>query len=139
MKIQGSLIVVAAIAAAAVALAFNCAADGKDLVLANGRHVPMKCYWTAMAEVGLMLPALMLGVVMFFSRRRESLRNLSIMGVAVAAVTMLLPTALIGVCADMTANCSLVMRPAMLFIGALVGVVSLLSLYNSTRMQEIAA
>ncbi len=139
MRIQGSIIIVAAVAAAAIALAFNCAADGKDIVLANGRHIPMKCYWTAMAEVGLMLPTVALGIAMFFSKTIESNRNLSIIGVALAAVMMLLPTALIGVCSDMTANCSLVMRPTLLFLGTVIGAVSLYTLYSSTRMRESMA
>ncbi len=130
MKVPGSILVVAAITIAAVALAFNCQADGKSLVLANGRQVPMKCYYTAMAEVATAASLLILGGLLFLSKRRETARNLGIMGLALGGVVMLLPTYLIGVCADHAASCNMILRPTMLLAGVIILAVSSIPLFT---------
>ena len=56
MRIPGVLIIVAAIAIAVVSVVFNCQAEGQSLTLANGSKVPMKCYWSAMAEIAVTIP-----------------------------------------------------------------------------------
>lgn len=133
MKVLGIAIIVLAILVAAVPYFNNCEHDGKHLTLANGREVPMKCYWTAQAEAGLALPILALGAVMAGSRRRETTRALGALGAVLGLVVMLLPTYLIGVCTTMTGSCNLVMRPAMLFVGTLIVAVSLAALVVAQR------
>lgn len=120
MKALAIAIIAMAVLIGAVAYLYNCEHDGKALTLANGRQVPMKCFWTAMAEIGAAGSLLVLGALQLRSRQRETDRALGIMGGALGAVVILLPTLLIGVCAHPEASCHLVMRPAMIFLGILV-------------------
>ncbi len=119
MKPFGIALVALAILGATVAQLNNCAQDDKALTLADGRQVPMKCYWTAQAELGVALPLAATGAVLALSRRRETIRGLAAMGVVLGALVILLPTSLIGVCSGMTASCNLIMKPAMMFAGTL--------------------
>ncbi len=105
----------------------NCFYEGRSLTLANGTTLPMKCLWTARAELATGIPLLALGSMMVISRRRETVRNLGVVGLALGVLAILLPTNLIGVC-DSEMACRIVMRPAMIFSGTAVTVLSLLTL-----------
>jgi hypothetical protein len=89
------------------------------LKLASGATVPMKCHWTAMAAVGIAIPLALAGVGIAFSKRAETLRMLALLVAALGAVIILLPTVLIGVCANPDHLCNSAMRPAMIFMGVL--------------------
>jgi hypothetical protein len=115
---------------------FNCQYDGKTLSLANGREVPMKCYWTARAALAVAVPLLAVGFLMAFSRRAETLRALGILGAVLGVMAILLPALLIGVCQHAGASCSLVMKPTLILAGILVIGVSLVSVAVSARRAE---
>ena len=133
MKIAGVIIVVLALVVGIVPQFTDCLSQGKSLALANGNTVPMKCHWTAMAALGMAIPLLALGGVMAFSRRKETQRSLSMLGVAMGAVVALLPTALIGVCANNMMLCNNIMQPTLIFGGTLIGVTSLVTLVLSRK------
>jgi hypothetical protein len=114
----------------------DCQAQGRALTLADGRTVPMKCHWTGSAEMALAVPLLATGTLMAGSRRRETLRNLSLLGAVLGAVVILLPTALIGVCANPDMLCNSVMRPTLILGGSLVVVLGLVGLVRSWRQKE---
>ena len=128
MKVLGILIMVLAVLIAVVPQFFNCEHDGKSITLANGRQIPMKCFWTAMAAIGVALPLFGVGALQIFSRQRETRRFLSTLGAILGVSVILLPTVLIGVCAHPDASCNLVMRPALIFMGVLVTGLSLAGL-----------
>ncbi len=138
MKAFGVTVIVLALLVAIVPHFFNCEHDGKSLTLNDGRQVPMKCYWTARAEMGLALPLLGTGFVMAANRRRDAIRTLGPLGTLLGIVVMLLPTYLIGVCTSMAGSCNLVMRPAMLLVGTLLVAVSLVALAIAWRQREPA-
>ena len=127
MKIAGIAIVVLALVVGIVPQFTDCASQGKSLALANGNAVPMKCHWTAMAALGMSIPLLALGGIMAFSRRKETQRALSVLGVAMGAIVALLPTYLIGVCANGMMLCNNTMQPTLLFSGILIGATSLVT------------
>ncbi len=139
MKVPAVLIALLAVSIAVIPYFNNCQHDGKVLTLTNGRTVPMKCFWTAMAEIAVGVPLLGVGGMLAFSRRKETRRSLSVMGMVLGAFAMLLPTALIGVCAMPDASCNMVLLPSMLFTGALVIAISLGTLVFSERRPEVAA
>jgi hypothetical protein len=78
----------------------------------------MKCHWTAMAAPVVAVPLLMVGGLMFFSRRRETLLALSLLGAVSGIFAILLPTYLIGVCASDEMLCNIELKPTMIFSGA---------------------
>jgi hypothetical protein len=78
----------------------------------------MKCHWTAMAAPAVAVPLLIVGGLMFFSRRRETLLALSLLGAVLGVFAILLPTYLIGVCASDEMLCNIEMKPTMIFSGA---------------------
>jgi hypothetical protein len=139
MKALAIGIIAMAVLIGAVAHLYNCQHDGKALSLANGMKVPMKCFWTAMAEIGVAGSLLVLGGLQLRSRQRETQRALGTMGAALGALVILLPTALIGVCMHPDASCHLIMRPAMIFLGVLVMGASASQALLAPRMAERAA
>jgi len=134
MKIVAVVIVVLALVVGIVPQFTDCQSQGRSLTLETGKSVPMKCHWTAMAELGLALPTLAVGSLMGFSRKKETRRSLAVAGVALGAVVMLLPTALIGVCANPDMLCNALMRPALLLAGGLV--VALSAAYGLLGMRQ---
>jgi uncharacterized membrane protein len=85
----------------------------------------MKCVWAARAEIGVAVPLFAVGVLMLFSRRKETRRALAVPSALLGIVAMLLPTALIGVCASSGAICRTAMRPSLLVAGGLTVAASL--------------
>ncbi len=139
MKVAAISLVLLAVLIAVVPIFSDCLSAGWMLTLDNGREIPMKCHWTGRAELGLGLPLLAVGVTMFFSRRRESRRNLGIVGVTLGVVTILLPTILIGVCNSPDMPCHSIMQPALTLMGILVIGISLaVAILNWRPEQETA-
>jgi hypothetical protein len=132
----GSIIAILALIVGIVPAFTTCESQGKAIDLGNGKTIPMKCHWTGRAELVAAAPLLATGVLMTFSRRREGIRNLSVLGAVLGIFVILLPTSLIGVCANPDMLCSMVMRPALIFTGILVIVVSGLGLFVSFRQAD---
>ena len=120
MKTVGGLLVVLALLIGVVPQFTDCLADGRMLTLEGGRQIPMKCHWTAMAEIGVAIPLLATGVLIAISKRRDTRRTLGILGAVLGAVTILLPTSLIGVCANPDMICLSFMKPALMLMGSVV-------------------
>ncbi len=138
-KTMGILIIVLALAIAIVPLFTDCLANGRALTTADGRQVPMKCHWTAIAEIGLAVPLLLIGVFNLTSKRKETLRSLNSIGVALGALVVLFPTVLIGVCANPSMPCNLIEKPMLILSGILVIGASLVTLASSRSFIEPVA
>jgi hypothetical protein len=139
MKVAAFSLIILAVLIAIVPIFSDCQSHGRMITLADGREIPMKCHWSGRAELGLGLPLLAVGVTMLFSRRKESRRNLGIVGVTLGVVTILLPTILIGVCGMPDMPCHAIMQPALVLMGSLVIGISLaVAILNWRREQETA-
>ncbi len=136
MKIVAVLIVVFALVIAIAPQFLDCQSHGRALTLANGSKVPMKCHWTAEAAIALGVPLLVVGEMLGFARRKETRRTLSMTGAALGAVTILLPTVLIGVCANNEMLCNSVMQPLLILLGTLVIALSLGAFISAPRVAE---
>ena len=136
MRLSAVLLIALAVLIAVVPPLTECAREGKLLATADGRQVPMKCHWTAVASVTMAIPLLLVGLMQWFNKRKESKRALSILGAAMGAIVLLLPTALIGVCAHPDATCNLIMRPSLIFMGTLVVGINLIDLIAVERRPE---
>lgn len=138
-KTMGVLLVVLALVIAIVPLFTDCLANGRTLTTADGRSVPMKCHWTAIAEIGLAAPLAFVGVFNFTSKRRETFRTLNLIGLVLGALVILFPTTLIGVCANRSMPCNMIELPALILSGVLVMSSSLTTLLSSRNFIEPAA
>ena len=124
MKVIGAILIILALVAAVVPQFTDCESQGKALTLANGKTVAMKCHWTSEASTAVAVPLLLMGGLVIFSKRKETLRALSILGLAFGAFLILLPTALIGVCANPEMICNSVMKPTLILTGILTAIIS---------------
>ena len=103
----------------------DCYSQEQVLILANGRTQPMKCHWTAQAEIAVAAPLVGIGAMMVVSRRKETLRNLSVAGIISGFVVIALPLSLIGTCTIPTHFCNTAMKPSLLALASLAIVSSL--------------
>ncbi len=134
-KFFGIALVVVALAVAVLPMFTDCQSQGKAIALANGKTVPMKCHWTGVGELAVAIPAVGVGAMMTFSRRKENRRNLAVLGGIVGVVTMLLPTQLIGVCSTQML-CNTVMKPSLLALGGVAITVSALAFVSAWRQAD---
>jgi hypothetical protein len=114
-------------------------ANGRMLTTADGRSVPMKCHWTAIAVIGLAIPLLLIGFFNFTSKRKETLRSLNLIGLALGVLVVLFPTVLIGVCANADMPCNMIEKPTLILSGILVVGASLMTLVSSRNFIEPVA
>jgi hypothetical protein len=138
-KIAAAIIVVLALVIGILPQFTDCQSQGRALALQNGKTVPMKCHWTAIAEIGMAVPLLGVGVVTAVSKRKESRRIIAGMGALLGIFVILLPTALIGVCASADMLCNSVMKPTLILSGILIVAISAATLIMSERQVEQVA
>jgi len=136
MKIAAIAIVVLALVIGILPQFTDCQSQGRALALQNGKTVPMKCHWTAIAEIAMAVPLAGVGAVMAVSKRKESRRILAGLGIVLGIFVILLPTALIGVCASAEMLCNSVMKPTLILSGILIIAISLATLIKSERQPE---
>jgi len=133
MKGYAVILVLLALVIAVLPQFTDCESQGRHIVLADGREIPMKCHWSGLAELGLGFPILVLGGALFFSRQVETRRALGILGVVLGLIVILIPTVLIGVCASIEMFCNSIMKPALILAGSLVMAISLALVLSSIR------
>jgi hypothetical protein len=85
----------------------------------------MKCHWTGIAELGVAVPLVAVGVMMAANRRRDQLRNLGILGILLGGFAIAFPAGLIGVCQTPTMICHTLMKPALITLGSLAVIFSI--------------
>lgn len=138
-KIMGGISIVLALAIGLLPVFTDCQSQGRSLQLANGKTVPMKCHWTGIAEIGVAVPLLLVGIFDITSKRKETFNLLSLMGVVLGALVILFPTVLIGVCANPEMLCNMVMKPGLVLSGSLAIIASAVVFITSRKMVEPSA
>jgi hypothetical protein len=138
VKIAAVLMIVLALVIGIVPQFTDCESHGRALTLANGREIPMKCHWTARAEIAVAGPLLATGILLFTSKRKENQRTLAAMGAVLGVFVVLLPTALVGVCANPEMICNAVMKPTLILSGSGVGVLSAAGFVMTLKKEEAA-
>lgn len=98
-----------------------------------GRQVPMKCFWTAQAELGAGAVLLLGGVLLLLSKSSMFKCGVASMCALVCILIVSIPTLLIGVCPGETMPCHLSTQPALLVSG-LIGLLASLVLVIANRM-----
>ncbi len=127
MKIIAALLIISGLATIFIPSFYSCAAHGRSIQLPGGKSIPMKCLWTARAEIGPGILLLAVGGLLFASRKLESRRFLSVLSLILGILIILLPTFLIGVCTSPNMSCVVLMKPILLLIGALTGALSIVA------------
>jgi hypothetical protein len=135
-KIMGGLTIVLALIIGILPVFTDCLSQGRSLELANGKTVPMKCHWTGIAEIGVAIPLLFVGIFEITSKRKESFTILSVFGVVLGILAILFPTFLIGVCANPAMTCNMLMRPGLILAGVLAVIASVIVFVTSRKILE---
>ena len=139
MRITGALLAVLALITGIVPFFTDCSSQGKHITLANGMTMPMKCHWSGRAELALAIPLLAMGIFLIFSRRSESLRNLSLTSILMGVLIILIPTVLIGVCGSAMMICNSVMKPTLILLGSLVIALGIAGVLQALKKERVPA
>lgn len=132
-KVLSVLLIVFGLGIAVIPFFTDCLSQGLTLKLANDATVPMKCHWTAIAEVGVGVTLVVTGILSFFSKQKETARALGILGIVLGVLAILFPTILIGVCKNPEHLCNSVMGPTLILLGVLTIVASAVILIMSLK------
>jgi hypothetical protein len=139
MKMMAIALMILALILIIVPSFFTCASQGKAIQLPSGKNIPMKCLWTARAEIGLGVLLLATGALFFFSAELETKRFLSILALILGIFVVLFPANLIGVCRNPEMVCRVVMNPILLLTGILTAVLGIAAAaWNFTRKSKTA-
>ena len=98
----------------------------------------MRCNYTAQAEIAVSIPVVMVGAGLILSKSKESLRFLTLAGIASGISVILLPTVLIGACKP-PMHCATIMKPALILFGSLLiggNLVGLLFSFKAERVKN---
>jgi hypothetical protein len=136
MKIAAVIMILLSVMIGVIPMFTDCESQGRALTLADGRQIPMKCHWTAQAETALAVPLFATGALLTTSKKKETLRNLAILGAILGVFVILLPTALIGVCGNPDMICNSIMKPTLILTGSLVVALSLFGVVKSFQPEE---
>ena len=123
---QGGTMPSASTGGAATAAAWDVTAPAAGTAFASAQTttvdtiVPkMKCLWSARGGLVVGITLAVVGGLLFFARRKETRRALSIIAAVLGLFTILLPTSLIGTCGSSAAVCNTTMKPLMLVAGGI--------------------
>ena len=110
-----------------------CQYYGMLVQTAAGTNIPMKCYWTAMAEVGLGALIVVTGIVLILSKQNETRRALGFVLAALGVVVALVPADLIGVCGMAEHPCRMATQPALILLGAVTIIIGMMAIVTARR------
>jgi hypothetical protein len=135
-KFFAGVMVLMALVLAVAPVFTDCQSHGKLLTTADGRSVSMKCHWAGVAEVAAAVPLGLAGIYALRNRRKETTRFASLVGMTSGLVAILLPTVLIGTCANAGMICNVLMRPILLASGIL-AIVASMAVFVLAREPEL--
>ena len=97
-----------------------------------GTSIPMKCHWTAQAEIAMGVLVAIVGALIFtFAKQAETRGALNAVALALGAVVILIPTVIIGTCADPSHACNIGMKPALLLLGSVTMLLGAFGLWDA--------
>ncbi len=98
------------------------------LELVNGKKVPMRCFWTARAEMLIGALVLIAGIFVAFAKTEEARKRLNNQIIFLGLATILTPLFIIPTCMNPDMSCNIGTKPALIILGV---VVTGLGLYGS--------
>ena len=138
-KVLAIVMIAMALTLAVAPVFSDCQSQGRALTLADGRTVAMKCHWAGIAAIGAAVPLALAGLYALLRKgRKEATRLAATVGVASGAMGILFPTLLIGVCANPSMMCNLVMRPTLIAAGT-IAIAASIALFVSAQERAVQA
>jgi hypothetical protein len=101
------------------------------VITSANKTLPMPCGYTARAELGVGSLIAIGGIGLMLSKSPNTRKGLGFMGLGLGALAILLPTSLIGVCANASHNCVLETRPILIILGGVAAAASAYVLFKS--------
>jgi len=98
-------------------------AAGSDAAMSS----PMKCFWTARAELGIGFLISATGLLLILLRRKQARFGLTLALGLNGILALLIPTALIGVCGEAQNTCRELTLPALSILSSFVIVLSVIN------------
>ncbi len=108
-----------------------CQYFGQLVTTAAGTTIPMKCFWTAQAEVGLGALTVIAGLLLILSKQQETRRMLGVVAGSVGILVLLTPTNLIGMCVSTDHPCRVGTEPFLILAGAVVLIVGIITIVTA--------
>lgn len=105
----------------------------KLVTTAAGTTIPMKCFWTGRAELGAGGFFVFAGLALLVIRQRTVHSGIYLLSIAGAALALLFPTYLIGLCKTESMACRMGTEPGLLVWGGIVLLVSIVCFIRSFR------
>ncbi len=131
MRIVAVILFVAALVVAILPQFYACWAHGFYLEPMPGKIIPMKCLWTANAEMALGIMLVIIAIGLWFFTERGARTILSILGIVGGLFILIMVTGAlfgIGVCMKPVMPCVVYMRPAIYMLASLIMVDSAVGL-----------
>ena len=114
-------------------LAPVCEVHGSYVQTTTGKQLPMPCGYTARAEIGVGALMLVAAGAVAYGKAPETRKMIGAFGIALGALAMLFPTAIIGMCAMADHTCRTMTQPTLMILGLGTIVVSGMVIYRAGR------
>ncbi len=98
----------------------------------------MKCGYTARAEAAVGALIILAGITLLALPGRDARRAIGVIATGLGAVTLSIPTVLIGVCSAANAPCRIGTLPALILIGILTAVTGIYLLIAKNEPKAVA-
>ncbi|MFZ5639236.1 MAG: DUF4418 family protein [Bacillota bacterium] len=106
-----------------------CQFYGRFIETKAGKLIPMRCFYTAQAELAVGAVIFFSALALIFARQAETRKTVSMILVLLGLVVIFLPALLIGVCKDPSMPCHAGTLPALTILGGALVILSLLGAY----------
>ncbi len=107
-----------------------CQYKGMMIEVKKGGFAPMKCTYTARAEIILGILTIVIALMLMIARESESRRLLNILFLILGVLVILVPTWIIGICMSPTMPCRYGTLPFLELMGGLIIGVTLFNLVS---------
>lgn len=109
---------------------------GKSGVMTSVMSSPMKCYWTARAELGVGILIAFSGLLLLLLKSLQSRLGLSLAIGLNGVLVILFPSVSIGVCGSTAISCRVLTLPALYILGGLTVAASVLNVSWHIRIEK---